>query len=73
MKIRPVGAELFHADRRTDVTKLRVAFHILSNASNEQSLMLKEIIPICSEIHMKHLNALCGQNVVFLNFKSGGT
>ena len=25
-KIRPVGAELFHADRRTDMTKLTVAF-----------------------------------------------
>ena len=24
MKIRPVGAELYHADRRTDVTKLIV-------------------------------------------------
>jgi hypothetical protein len=26
MKIPPVGAELFHADGRTDVTKLIVAF-----------------------------------------------
>jgi len=26
MKIRPVGAELFHADGRTDMTKLTVAF-----------------------------------------------
>ena len=26
MKIRPVGAELFHADGRTDVTKLTAAF-----------------------------------------------
>jgi len=25
-KIRPVGAELFHANRRTDMTKLTVAF-----------------------------------------------
>ena len=38
MKIRPVGAELFHADRRTegvdgqtDMTKL-VAFHNFANA-----------------------------------------
>ena len=29
MKIRPVGAELFHADRQTDITKLIVAFRIL--------------------------------------------
>jgi hypothetical protein len=27
MKIRPVGAELFHADGRTDTTKLIVASH----------------------------------------------
>jgi hypothetical protein len=27
MNIRPVGAELFHTDGRTDVTKLIVAFH----------------------------------------------
>ena len=26
IKIRPVGAELFHADRRTDMTNLIVAF-----------------------------------------------
>jgi len=29
MKIRPVGAELLDADRRTDMTKLIVAFAIL--------------------------------------------
>ena len=27
MKIRPVGAELFHADGQTDMMKLIVAFH----------------------------------------------
>jgi hypothetical protein len=27
MKIRSVGAELFHVDRRMDMTKLIVAFH----------------------------------------------
>jgi hypothetical protein len=32
MKIRPVGAELFHADRRTDMTKLIVAFRNFANA-----------------------------------------
>jgi hypothetical protein len=31
MKIRPVGAELFHADRRTDMTKLIVAFRNCAN------------------------------------------
>ena len=32
MKIRPVGADLFHADRRTDMTKLIAAFRDFSNA-----------------------------------------
>ena len=32
MKIRPVGAELFHVDGRTDMTKLIVAFRHFANA-----------------------------------------
>jgi len=32
----------------------------------------REIIADCSEIHTKHINALCGQNVEFLNVKAGG-
>jgi len=32
MKIRQVGSDLFHADRRTDMTKLIVAFRNFSNA-----------------------------------------
>ena len=31
MNIRPVGAELFHADGRTDMTKLIVAFRNFLN------------------------------------------
>jgi hypothetical protein len=33
----------------------------------------REIIAVCSEIHSKHINTLCGQNVEFLNVKPGGT
>ena len=28
-----------------------------------------EIIVVCSEIHTKHVNTLCGQNVELLNVK----
>ena len=28
---------------------------------------------VCSEIHTKHTNALCEQNVEFVNVKPGGT
>jgi len=27
---------------------------------------------VCSEIHTKHINKLCGQNVEFVNVKPGG-
>ena len=33
VKIRPVGAELFHADRRSDMRKLVVAFRDFANAT----------------------------------------
>ena len=29
----------------------------------------REIIAVCSEIHTKHINTLCGQNVELLNVK----
>ena len=33
MKIRPVGAELFHADIQTDMKKVKVAFRNFMNSS----------------------------------------
>jgi hypothetical protein len=36
-------------------------------------MLYREIIAICSEIHTKHINALCGQNVEIVNVKPGGT
>ena len=36
MKIRPVGAEFFHADGRTDMTKLLVTFRNFSNAPKKR-------------------------------------
>ena len=38
MKIRPVGTELFHADRRTDKMKLIVAFRNFANAPKTRSI-----------------------------------
>jgi hypothetical protein len=40
MKIRPVGAELFHADGRTDKRKLGVAFRNTANAPKNLSASL---------------------------------
>jgi hypothetical protein len=36
-------------------------------------MLYSEIIAVFSEIHTKHINALCRQNVELLNVKRGGT
>jgi len=40
MKIRPVGTELFHEDRRTDTTKVRVAFHNFANTPKNVDILV---------------------------------
>jgi len=52
MKIRPVGAELFHADRRTDMIQLIVAFRYFSNASKIQSVPRCKHMPPSLSIHI---------------------
>jgi hypothetical protein len=32
-------------------------------------MLYREIIAVCSQIHTKHINTLCGQYVEFLNVK----
>ena len=32
-------------------------------------MLYSEIIAVCSQIHTKHINTLCGQNVDLLNVK----
>jgi cytidine deaminase len=32
-------------------------------------MMCGEKIPVCSEVHTKHINIFCGQNVEFVNVK----
>jgi hypothetical protein len=34
-------------------------------------MLYSEIIAVCSQIHTKHINTLCGQNVEFVNVKPG--
>ena len=35
-------------------------------------MLYREIVAVCSDIHTKHINTLCGQNVELLNVKPGG-
>jgi hypothetical protein len=32
-------------------------------------MLYREVIAVCSHIHTKHINTLCGQNVELLNVK----
>ena len=36
-------------------------------------MLYREIIAVCSQIHTKHINTLCGQNVESLNDKPSAT
>jgi len=36
-------------------------------------MLCREIIAVCSEIHTKHINTLCGLNVEFVYVQAGGT
>ena len=36
-------------------------------------MLYREIIAVCSEIHTKHINTLCGQNVEFFVVTAGRT
>ena len=36
-------------------------------------MLYGEIIAVCSQIHTKHINTLCGQNVELLSVTPGGT
>jgi len=35
-------------------------------------MLYREIIAVCSQIHTKHINALCGQNAAFPTLKANG-
>ena len=50
MKIRPVGAELFHVDRQTDMTNLRVAFRNFVLMKLEFSRQIFEKKPLKCQI-----------------------
>jgi hypothetical protein len=36
-------------------------------------MLYKPKADVCSDIHTKHINTVCGQNVEFVNVKPGGT
>jgi hypothetical protein len=43
--------------------------HTVSVINTSQLMLNREIIAVCSQIHTKHINTQCGQNVELLNVK----
>jgi hypothetical protein len=72
MKIHPVGAELFHVDGRTDMTKLIVA--LLNAASAPKNvvtryvLIFRTVFPITLSVHfiLRVMSVILVQNQHFL-------
>ena len=61
MKIHPVGAELFHVDRQTDMMNLIVTLgNYQTCLKTSQSVICRDIIYTCSRIHTKHISVICG-------------
>jgi len=36
-------------------------------------MLYREMIAVCPQIHTKHINTLCGENVEIVHIKPGGT
>ena len=47
--------------------------HTFPVIKTSRLMLYREIMVVCSEIHTKHINTVCGQNVELLNVKPGGT
>jgi len=76
MKIRPVRADLFHADRRTDgwtdMTKLKLAFLRFANALNTYVDKAPKVRPTSSELTLYTSNyARCRQPTARVAVSSG--
>jgi hypothetical protein len=59
---------------QTDMRNLIVVFRNLTNApkiSTNQSMLYSE--KICSQIHTKHINTLCGRNVECRTYRAVNT
>ena len=50
----------------SDHSALKVEITLIKTS---QLIVYKEIMAVCSQIHSRHINTLCGQNVVFVNVK----
>ena len=63
--------------KNVELLNVKLAVHIVTTGlkgvksviKTSQLMLYREIIAVCSQIHTKHTNTLCGQNVELLNVK----
>ena len=65
--INPLSVKLYLSHLKTQFLPRRK--HSASVLKTDKLMLYREIIAVCSEIHAKHINTLCGQNVELLNVK----
>ena len=71
VNVKPGGTYSDHCNQRFSPYCTVNTLHLGYKTS--QLMLYREIITVCSQIHTKHINTLCGQNVEFVNVKPGGT
>ena len=59
-------------EREREIQSVPLSKHSVSVIQTSQSMLYREIMAVCSQIHTKLINTLCGQNVELLNVKLGG-
>ena len=60
--------------QNVELLKVKVVVHIVTTGlqsvtKTNQLMLYREIMAVCSEIHTKHINTLCRQNLELLNVK----
>ena len=64
-----LGDSIIAAIVLKDPVRTAQCTHSVSGTKTSQLMLYREIIAVCSEIHTKHINTLCGQNVELMNVK----
>ena len=60
---------LFNPNHIYRPSSYRAVIRSVSVIKTSQLMLYREIMAVCSEIHTKHINTVCGQNVELLNVK----
>jgi hypothetical protein len=63
------NVELLNVKLAVEIQSVPRSKHSVSVIKTSQLMLYREILAVCSQIHTKHTNTLCGQNTELLNVK----